>query len=207
MQVLIAEDNEVSRRLLEILIGGWGYDIISAADGKEAWKLLQENNCQLAILDWMMPGMDGLEVCRRLRALEDKDYVYVIVLTAREERQDIVTGLEAGADDYMVKPFDNSELRSRIKAGERIVELKAELGRKITELKDALAHVKQLQGIMPICVHCHKIRDDERVWHRLEEYIQTHSEAVFSHALCEECMKKHYPDIARQMENEEDSTD
>ena len=129
----------------------------------------------------MMPEIDGIELCRRIRKLDQDSYVYVMLLTAREERADMLVGFEAGADDYLTKPFDHEELRFRINAAERILSLKDELASKVSELQDALEHVKQLQGIMPICMHCHKIRDEEQIWHRLEEYIQQHSEAVFSH--------------------------
>jgi len=198
MRILIAEDDPISRRLLEVLLNRWGHEVVSATDGAAAWQqLISDQRPRLAILDWMMPKIDGLELCQRIRNKITDDYIYIILLTAREDKEDIIAGLESGADDYVTKPFDHSELQSRIKAGLRILSLKDELSRKVSELEEALEHVKQLQGIMPICMHCHKIRDEGQDWHRLEEYIQQHSEAVFTHALCEECLEKYYPEVAK----------
>jgi phosphoserine phosphatase RsbU/P len=198
MRILIAEDDPISRRLLEVLLDRWGHEVVSVSDGAEAWQqIVSEQRPRLAILDWMMPEVDGLELCQRIRDTITDDYIYIILLTARENNEDIIAGLESGADDYITKPFDHSELQSRIKAGLRILKLKDELSQKVDQLEDALEHVKQLQGIMPICMHCHKIRDESQVWHRLEVYIQQHSEAVFTHALCEDCLEKHYPEVAK----------
>jgi response regulator RpfG family c-di-GMP phosphodiesterase len=105
-----------------------------------------------------------------------------------------VEGFEAGADDYLIKPFDHLELCSRISVGERLLNLQSALGAKVIELESALSHVKQLQGLIPICMHCKNIRDDGATWHRLETYIQSHSEAVFTHSLCESCLQTHYPE-------------
>jgi len=130
MKVLIAEDEFISRSILGNLLTEWGYEVVSAADGDEAWGILgQADFPPLAILDWMMPGMDGLEICRRLRTDPQKaySYIYIILLTAKESKEDIVAGLEAGADDYVTKPFDAHELRMRVRAGRRIVELQQQL--------------------------------------------------------------------------------
>ena len=200
MKILIAEDDSVSRRLLEATLIGLGYDVVSVGDGARAWESLQtERGIQLAVLDWIMPGLDGIEVCRRLRALGGP-YVYVIVLTAKDRKEDVVLGLESGADDYITKPFDAQELRSRLRAGERIVRLESGLAEKVDELEEALAHVKRLQGLLPICMHCKKIRNDRNIWERIEAYIEEHSEARFSHALCQECMRKHYPEVSEDLD-------
>ncbi|MGH9405422.1 MAG: GGDEF domain-containing protein [Terriglobia bacterium] len=128
MRILIAEDDPVSRRVLHAHLTKWGYDVLVTRDGIEAWNLLQaEDHPQLAILDWMMPSMDGLEVIRQLRKKESPAYVYVLLLTAKGQKQDIVAGLEAGADDYLTKPFDAHELQARLRTGRRILELEAEL--------------------------------------------------------------------------------
>jgi sigma-B regulation protein RsbU (phosphoserine phosphatase) len=150
----------------------------------------------------MMPELDGVDVCRQIRDRKDKPYVYIILLTARGQKKDVVTGLEAGADDYLVKPFDPQELSSRITVGERILKLEAALDGKVHELKAALSHVKQLQGLLPICMHCKKIRDDGDTWHRVESYIEEHSDAMFTHSLCEECMTKHYPNHGKKRATE-----
>lgn len=198
MRILVAEDDPVSRRVIDAALATTGYQVTCADDGAQAWSLLQEDReIRMAVLDWMMPGCDGIELCRRLRQ-SSRDYVYVVLLTAKDRKEDVVLGLEAGADDYVVKPFDPQELQSRVRAGERIVRLKSGLEQKVKELEDALAHVKRLQGLLPICMHCKKIRDDKDIWHRLENYIQEHTQAMFTHSLCEECREKHYPDLAEK---------
>ena len=101
-------------------------------------------------------------------------------------------GLGAGANDYIVKPFNREELRARVKVGERIIKLQSSLAARVEELQEALSHIKTLQGILPICMYCHKIRDDKEAWGRIESYIEKHSEVRFSHSLCPECLEKHY---------------
>lgn len=195
MKILIAEDDTVSRKLLQANLKKWGYEIKTACDGQEAWDVLkQEDSPRVAILDWMMPIIDGVEVCRMVRELENRPYIYVILLTAKKQQEDIVAGLECGADDYITKPFDPDELKSRVNSGLRILQLETELSEKISELKDALDHVKRLQGLLPICMYCKKIRDDSNTWKNIEIYIEEHSEVMFSHSLCQECRAKYYPD-------------
>ncbi len=196
MKVLIAEDDAISRRLLEATLVRLGYEVTTTVDGASALEeLTSENAPRLAVLDWMMPIMDGVEVCRRIRQQDDTGYVYLILLTAKMQKNDLVKGFQSGADDYLTKPFDPHELRSRLAVGERILSLQSDLQFKVEELEGALAHVKQLQGLLPICMHCKKIRDDGATWHRLETYIQTHSEAMFTHSLCTSCLEHHYPDF------------
>lgn len=128
MQILIAEDDMVSRRVLEVTLGQLGYDVIACTDGQAAWETLQQPNApQLAILDWMMPRLDGLEICRRVRQRATEPYVYIILLTAKSQKADIITGLEAGADDYLSKPFDAQELSVRLRTGQRILHLLDEI--------------------------------------------------------------------------------
>jgi len=194
MRILIAEDNAVSRKLLQATLEQWGNDVVLCSNGNEAWEALQEEDApRFAILDWMMPGMDGTEVCRKVRKYKREAYTYLILLTAKGQKEDIVAGLGAGADDYVIKPFDLQELRSRIAVGERIVGLESNLAAKVDELEQALQHVNQLQGLLPICMFCKKIRDDGDAWHRLESYIEQHSEANFTHSVCGDCRDKHFP--------------
>jgi sigma-B regulation protein RsbU (phosphoserine phosphatase) len=199
MKVLIAEDDVTSRRLLEVSLSRSGYDVVAVADGNGAWEVLQGNDPpRLVILDWMMPGKDGIDICRRLRDRPDDKYIYVMLVTTKTKTEDIVAGLEAGADDYLTKPYDPHELRCRVKNGERILGLESALATKIQELQEASSHVKQLQGLLPICMYCKKIRDDSDTWHRLETYIEHNSEAMFSHSLCEECRHEHFPKVASE---------
>lgn len=189
MRVLIAEDDAISRRVLEVFLRRWGYEVEPAENGDAAWERLQREDApSLAILDWMMPGMGGVEICRRVRELGRP--TYVILLTARTGSEDIVEGLEAGADDYVTKPFNREELRARVQGGRRIVELQRSLAERVKELEQALARVKQLQGLLPICSYCKKIRDDGNYWRQVEAYISEHSEAIFSHGICPECFDK-----------------
>jgi phosphoserine phosphatase RsbU/P len=194
MRILIAEDDETSRLVLETILKKWGHEVIATSDGDEAWAALHADDAPgLAILDRMMPGKDGTELCKRAREMNRTKPLYIILLTALGRKEDIVTGLEAGADDYVTKPFCNEELHARIQVAQRIIELQSALSDRVEELEDALAQVKKLQGILPICMHCHRIRTDRESWERIENYIQDHSEAEFSHGLCPECLEKHYP--------------
>lgn len=128
MKVLIADDDMISRRLLEATLTRWGYEAIVTHDGVEAWNVLQRPTTpSLAILDWMMPGMDGVEVCRRVRQREQEPYIYLLLLTTKGRKEHLIEGLDAGADDYLTKPFDPHELQVRLRAGKRIVTLQAEL--------------------------------------------------------------------------------
>ena len=137
MRILIADDDEVSRCKLEALLSKWGYEVTSVEDGISAWEALQQENApRLTILDWMMPGLDGSEICRQLRQSRKGAYVYVLLLTSRVGKEDIVAGMEAGADDYLGKPFDAQELKVRLRAGKRIVDLEEAL--RVQATHDAL---------------------------------------------------------------------
>lgn len=193
MKILIAEDDMTSRRLLELILQRWDYEVVATRDGNEAWAELQKPDApSLAILDWMMPGMDGPQICQRVR--QEKTYIptYLILLTTRDSREDIIQGLQAGANDYVTKPFDHNELQARIQVGRRVLELESALAERVRELQDTLSQLKALQGLVPICMHCHKIRDDRESWQCMEQYIEQHSGARFSHGICPDCEKKFY---------------
>lgn len=139
--VLIAEDDPVFQRILKSWFERWDYRVISAENGSGAWNILQQENApKLLVLDWMMPGMDGLEVCRKLRSLQDPTYRYILLLTARDGKQDVVAGLEAGADDYLTKPFHVEELRARVRTGKRILQLQEALLQAQEALRYEAAH-------------------------------------------------------------------
>jgi DNA-binding response OmpR family regulator len=195
LRVLLAEDEAVTRRLLESMISRFGYEVQAVPDGLSAWSLLQgDSPPSLVVLDWTMPGMDGPEVCRRIREKSTGRYTYMLMVTARSAKQDVVEGLLAGADDFVSKPVDPEELRARLRVGERIVRLEQTLATQLAELKAAADHVQELQGMIPICMHCKRIRNESQLWEKIETYIEKRSEARFSHALCAECLEKHYPD-------------
>jgi len=190
VKILIAEDDPVSATLLKTLLTQWDYEVVLTENGDDARAILTaEDGPSLAILDWMMPGMNGPEVCRAVRDAALARPVYLLLLTRLGKRENIVEGLDAGADDYLAKPFDAAELRARVRAGLRVVDLERELLDRVRELEDALANVKQLQGLLPICSYCKKIRDDRDYWHQVESYVGQHSEAEFSHSICPSCFE------------------
>jgi sigma-B regulation protein RsbU (phosphoserine phosphatase) len=191
MRILIAEDDPVSRRLLEVTLIGWGYEVQVTGDGRSACEaLVAADPPQLALLDWMMPEMDGLEICRRVRSTQAGRAIYIIILTARIGKEDVIAGLDSGADDYITKPFDREELRARLRAGCRIVELQMSLAERMAELQQSLAQIEQLDGLLPICAWCKKVRDDQNYWQEVECYITSHSAARFSHGICPGCLEK-----------------
>jgi sigma-B regulation protein RsbU (phosphoserine phosphatase) len=191
MKVLIAEDDEVSRIVLSRMLQKWGHEVVATLDGRSAYEILEgEDAPGIAILDWMMPEMDGLEVCRRLRQLNRAEPPYVILLTARDQTDDIVAGLDSGANDYVVKPYDWRELKSRLRVGERMVTLQRDLAGRIRELQYAMAKIHELQELIPICSYCKKVRDDRNYWEQVESYISTRTGVQFSHGVCPQCYTK-----------------
>jgi len=192
MKLLIAEDDAMSQIMLKAMVAKAGYDPILTGDGLSAYEILSKPDApKLAVLGWMMPGMDGVEVCRKVREINTSDPSYLILLTSRDNREDIVKGLKSGANDYIVKPYDVEELQVRIGVGRKVVDLQASLAGRIAELQAALAQIKTLQGILPICMYCKKIRDDKQYWQQVESYVSTHTEAQFSHGVCPDCYKKY----------------
>ncbi|MDD2707606.1 MAG: response regulator [Verrucomicrobiae bacterium] len=191
MKTLIADDDNTSRFLLVCAMRKLNHETVEASNGAAAWEEIQKPDApDLCVVDWMMPGIDGLELCRRMRAHPGLKNKYIILLTSRDKKDDIVTGLEAGSDDYLTKPFDQKELCARVKAGERILNLQKELADKVGELEKALGQVKQLKGLIPICAYCKKIRTDNDYWQQVDTYVAQHSDATFSHGICPDCYAK-----------------
>jgi len=191
IRALVADDDPITATALAGALRRLDLDVSVAADGALAWQIIEgANQPSLAIVDWMMPGVDGLELCRRIRAAPAHAHMYVLLLTARDSRADIVAGLEAGADDYLVKPFDVHELRARVHTGLRILSLQKDLAEQIAMLKETIANVKQLKGLLPMCSYCKKIREDAGYWQQLETYISEHSDAEFSHGVCPTCFER-----------------
>jgi phosphoserine phosphatase RsbU/P len=190
MHVLVAEDDRVTRELFARTIARMGCEATLVDDGGAAWEYLRLTEAPtLAILDWMMPQMDGPDVCRRVRAELPLANMYLLIVTARETRGDVIAGLTAGADDYIVKPFDPGELQARIAVGMRVLSLQEKLAHRVSELQTALANVKQLRGLLPICSYCKRIRGDDQYWQQVEGYISEHSDAQFSHGICPACFE------------------
>jgi sigma-B regulation protein RsbU (phosphoserine phosphatase) len=197
MNVLIAEDDRVTGEILGRTLQRWGHDTTIVSNGAQAWEHLRVASAPtLAILDWMMPELDGPDVCRRVRAELPFAHMYLLLVTARESRGDVVAGLDAGADDYIIKPFDPEELRARVAVGVRVLSLQQKLAERVAELQAALSNVKQLRGLLPICSYCKRIRGDDQYWQQVEGYIAEHSDAQFSHGICPSC----YATIAAELD-------
>lgn len=203
MRVLIADDDIVTARRLQGLVTSWGYEVITVRDGPSAIEVLTGPDAPaLALVDWMMPGADGPEVCRRIRAQESAQPIYAILLTARAGQGDIVAGFDAGADDYLAKPFDADELRARLKVGARIVDLQRKLASNIEDLTVALGKVRQLTGLLPICAYCKSIRDDSNYWHAVEEFVSDHADVRFSHGICPNCLEQELASAEVKLDDE-----
>lgn len=188
MKLLIAEDDPVTRCLLQRLLER-DYEVVLAADGQEAWNILcQSDGPRLAVLDWQMPGLEGVDICQRARQAPQGGPMYLLLLTAtRKTTSDAVLGFDAGADDYLTKPFDAEELRARVGVGRRVLQLQMTLAERVAELEEALTRVRTLQGLLPICAWCKRIRNDRDYWVEVESYLSEHAEVTFTHAICPEC--------------------
>ena len=203
MRILVAEDELILLTLLGDVLKKNGFEAIKVSNGTEAWNVMQEPDAPpLAILDWMMPELDGLEVVRHIRAKPTSRPPYLILLTARDSKMDLVAGLQAGANDYVSKPFDPRELMARVAVGQRMIDLQETLATRIEDLRRALEEIKTLRGILPICSNCKKIRDDQGYWQQVEVYVHDHTDAQFSHGICPDCIRKLYPDMVEEQENQ-----
>ena len=188
MRVLVADDDVSIRGMLCSMLTEWGYEVVAAANGSEAWEVMRQPNApNLGILDWTMPGLTGVEVVRNVRSTPRPHPPYLLMLTARDRQADVNEGLRAGASDYIIKPFDYDELQARLQVGAQLMTLHIELAQRVEQLEAALHHVNRLQGLLPICSYCKKIRDDQNYWHGVEDYLSSNSEALFSHGVCPDC--------------------
>ena len=192
LDILIAEDDVVASKLLQRSLTAWGLRPVPFTDGLAALQALRApDGPRLALVDWMMPGLEGPEICRRLREEKGRgDSVHVILVTSRDATSDVVEALKAGANDYVTKPFNQDELRARVMAGMRVARLQDELAGRVTELEAALAQVRELKGMLPICCYCHSIRDDKDYWQRIEDFIGERSHAEFTHGVCPTCLAR-----------------
>ena len=208
MKILIAEDDFTSRTVLAGILKKCGCAVVETVDGTAAWDVLQQPDApELLILDRKMPGISGIELVRRVRARETGHPPYIIMLTAMDEKVDVITGLDAGANDYLTKPYDARELCARVEVGRRMVEMQKALSAKVEELREALEQIKTLRGIVPICSSCKNIRDDKGYWKQVEIYIHDHTEAEFSHSLCPECIRRLFPEMYAEVMQDEESHD
>jgi sigma-B regulation protein RsbU (phosphoserine phosphatase) len=173
VRVLVADDDSVIRAFLRTTLERAGHEVLEAGDGKSAWELFQQHPVEVVIADWEMPELDGLEVCRRVRALPRAKYTYLVLLTSRTGKKNYLEGMDAGADDFVSKPASPQEVLARMRVAQRILGLQAE--------------IKQLEGLLPICAYCKRIHRDDDTWQQLEVYIEQRSDAEFSHGVCPEC--------------------
>jgi len=202
-RILVAEDDEPTCQALTRLLTGWGYCVLPAHNGERAWQILQSDDApRLALLDWVMPGLDGLEVCRRVRKAVAEP-PYLILLTGRRSPEDVVAGLDAGADEYLGKPVDPAELRARVRAGCRVVELQDRLADRVRELEAALARERRLQELLPICAWCRKVRNDQNYWQAVEDYLTEYAAVRFTHGICPDCLRA----VQDSVRNEEKAGD
>jgi phosphoserine phosphatase RsbU/P len=177
VNILVAEDDPVARNVVVALLTAAGHKVTAVENGSDAWDAWLLARSRVVISDWHMPDMDGLELCRRLRQDPADGYTYFILLTGRSGKDSYLTAMRAGVDDFVTKPVDPEELEARLQVAERILGLRGEL--------------QQLEGLLPICTYCKRIRDDKQNWSSLEGYIEKRSEAQFSHGICPECYAKH----------------
>jgi phosphoserine phosphatase RsbU/P len=173
VKILIAEDERTSRLVLQKSLQKLGHEVNCAEDGNIAWTMFRQTYYPVLISDWLMPHMDGLSLCRTIRSVHQDHYTYIILLTSLEGKGNYLKGMQAGADDFITKPFDADHLNARLQVAERILQLRQ--------------RVQNLEGLLPICCYCKKIRDEQGQWHMLESYIEPRSGAQFSHGICPEC--------------------
>lgn len=215
--ILVVDDIGDNLELIGTILSNEGYGVASAMTGRQALDTIEQCDIDLVLLDVVMPGVDGFEVCRRIKQLPDKKDIPIIFLSALTDRDDILKGLGHGAVDYVTKPCNSKELLARVKTHLQLKTAQDEIARKNKELQQknerlqqlnaelqyTLEKVERLEGIIPICSFCKNIRDDKGYWSRVDEYITKHSRAKFSHSLCPDCVKKHYPIVDLHLECKE----
>jgi len=182
MKILIAEDDPVASKVLRLTLEQAGHETIVVANGAAAWEKILSHPVSVVVSDWMMPELDGLQLCRRIRELMDRDYTYFILLTANHAGRDNLTlAMDAGIDDFLQKPLDRDAIWMRLRVAERILAFNRQ--------------VRQLGELLPICAYCKKIRDDGTYWKQFESYIQEHTGSNFSHGVCPECFEQQLQEL------------
>lgn len=206
MLILIIDDSEGSRALLKAILRKYGYNNLKTAESADvAFKKHLLPDCSppdLILMDILMPGLDGISATHMIKSRQELRDIPIVMVTGKQDKQTLESAFQAGAMDFINKPINQVELLARVGSA---LKLKREMDRRksremelsatVGELKEALSQVRQLSGLLPICAVCKKIRDDEGYWNQLEDYIQTRSEAEFSHGLCPDCLREHYPEI------------
>ncbi len=198
-RILIVDDEPLNIKIAAKVLQKQGYSTLEANNGFKALAIAETESPDLILLDIMMPEMDGFEVCEKLADQEITRDIPVIFLTAVSDRESLLNAFHKGGKDYIRKPFHSEELLARVKTH---VDLKFAIQKQkelILELQNALHEIKQLSGLLPICSHCKKIRNDKGYWLNVEKYVSDHSDAQFSHSICPDCMREHFPKIAEKI--------
>ena len=191
MKILVADDEPVSRTVLARALKALGHDPVVVEDGEQALRVFEQQEIECVVTDWSMPGLSGPELCRQVRASADRSWAFLLLLTDKDRKEDLVEGILAGADEFMTKPFDVDVLRARLHTAARVLRLEHALAGRIRELETTLAEVKTLRGLISICMYCKQVRDGPDVWERVETYVSQHSDAKFSHGICPDCYRTH----------------
>lgn len=174
MKILIAEDDPVAQKILHLTLQHLGHEVIVTGNGAEAWETFDRQPVRLIVSDWMMDTVDGLELCRRVRARAKTDYTYFILLTAiHPDKENYARAIDAGIDDFLSKPLDRASISMRLRVADRILGFTTQ--------------IRQLKELLPICMYCNNIRDDDNSWHKLEHYIHEHAGSDFTHGVCPGC--------------------
>ena len=190
MNVLIVDDDPATRMYLQKLLTKWGYQCFTASDGLLAQEVLMTHNIDIAIIDWMMPRVDGIELVRFIRSSRKLDYIYCILLTTRATHQDFLLGMEAGADDYLTKPFLESDLQVRLMVGKRIMSYQHQLKHYSQQLQEALNDLHTLQGFIHMCSYCNSVYTPEEKWLDVSEFLRRRTNITVSHGVCPSCLPK-----------------
>lgn len=197
--VMIVDDEPINVMIAEKILQKNGYQTVTANHGRAALDKLETVEVDLILLDLMMPDMNGFEVCEKLAERENTKDLPVIFLTAVTDKESIIKGFQVGGKDYLTKPFNTPELVARVKTHVDLKVARDSQEKLIKELKSALDEIKTLSGLLPICSHCKKIRDDSGYWLGVEHYIAARSDAQFSHGICPDCMREFYPKVAEKV--------
>ncbi len=184
MKILIAEDDPVSAEILRFTLEHFGHQVVVARSGTEAWEKFDAGPVRVIVSDWMMPGLDGLQLCQKVRERPKTDYTYFILLTAiNTGRDNLREAMDAGIDDFLAKPLDREAILMRLRVAERILEFTTQ--------------IRVLKELIPICMYCKRVRDDSNYWDQVEHYIHEHTGSNFSHGICPPCFEKQIGELNR----------
>jgi CheY-like chemotaxis protein len=184
MKILIAEDEPVSSRILQLTLEHFGHEVIATTDGRQAWERFDADPVRVVVSDWMMPDIDGIDLCRRVRERPKTEYTYFILLTAiHTGRENLQKAMAAGVDDFLTKPLDREAIIMRLRVAERIL--------------DFTSQIRTLKELLPICMYCKRVRDDQDYWQQVETYIHTCTGTNFSHGICPECLDQQMHTLGR----------